>query len=280
MHRYEYINTVQDATSINVDTVTAANIYTIDRGGIGIQQSAFEGGTVEGTAYQFLYRASTPGAGSLVGWYFIVLSDLVGFAGRLVTVEIGSVVQLNTTYTLTIDDQSITYVSTAGQTATNVRNALVTAINGATWDDTVTATAVSTNQIEIVIDNIAAVSSAARSLTIYKSGYYAEFALNGGPVKEYLIEQNSSGVGYPTLGTLDSSYLYADLIPAPAGIESLLYTPAYTQDFYIASDPETVDITDSPEVVLPASGRCLYYDSKIYFGDPMNIGERINMIVI
>jgi hypothetical protein len=188
---------------------------------------------------------------------------------------------LNTTYTFNIDHEGITYVSTVGQTDTAVRNAIVTAINGASWDHVVTASAVGSNQLQVLIDDNTVVCFSSRSLTQYKTGHYVEFALNGGPVKEYLIDVNSSGSGYPTIDPLDSSYLYDDLTLAPAGIESLLYTPAYTQDFYIASDPSPVDITDTPEITLPAAGRCCYADAMIYFGSPaLTTGERIKMIVI
>jgi hypothetical protein len=281
LNSYQYTNIVEDATSIACDIVDPDRIYDIARNGIGVRIEPAEGGTVEGTAYQFFYKASTAGSAILPGWYFIVLSDVWGFASRLVTLEVGPVVQLNTTYTFNIDAEEITYVSTVGQTDTAVRNALVTAINGATWDHTVTATAVGSNQLTVLIDDNTVICFSSRSLTQFKSGLYVEFALNGGLVKEYLIESNTSGSGYPVIDTIDSSYLYDDLTLAPAGMESLLYTPDYVQDSYFLGTSGSTDVTDTPEIVLPAAGRCCYADGMIYFGSPsLNVGERIKMITI
>jgi hypothetical protein len=281
LNSYEYINTVEGATSIPADSVDPDRIYDIAREGIGLRIESAVGGTVEGTAYQFFYKASTPGSAILAGWYFIVTSDIFGFASRLVTLEVGPVVQLNTTYTFNIDAEEITYISTVGQTDTAVRNALVTAINGASWDHTVTASAVGSNQLQVLIDDNTVICFSSRSLTQYKSGLYVEFALNGGLDKEYLIEVNSSGSGYPAIDTVLSSYLYDDLTPAPAGMQSLLFTPAYTEDSYFLGTSAATDVTDTPEIILPAAGRCCYADAMIYFGSPaLTTGERIKMIVI
>ena len=280
MNSFQYTNPTQGASYVEADSVDPDKIAIIQREGIGIRQTPFTGATVEGTAYQFFYKALTPGDTTLPGWYFIIINDVYGFASRLVTVEVGPVVQTNTAYTFNIDDEGLVYVSAAGENTNDVRDSLISAINGATWSHMVIATAVSTNRIDILIDDNSVVCFSSRSLAIFKSGLYVELALNGGPVKDYLIEVNSSGSGYPTIDPIDSSYLYADLVQAPTGIEDLLYTPAYTQDSFFTGTTSATDITDTPEVTLPASNRCLYANDRIYFGTPLNLGERVKMTIL
>ena len=261
------------------DSVDPDKVAIIQREGIGIKQEAFTGATIEGTAYQFVYRASTPGT-AVAGWYLIVISTVYGFVSQGVTIEVGPVVVDNGAYEFTIDDESVIYVADPSDDTEAVRDGLITVINDNAWGFSVAASPVGSNRIYIIISDLDVVASTARNLVIFKSGYYVEFSHSGGPVKEYLIEQNSAVTDYPPFGTLASSYLYADLIIAPTGIENLLYTPAYTQDFFIASDPETIDITESPEVTLPASNRCLYANDRIYFGTPLNLGERVKMTIL
>lgn len=282
MNSYQYINTVQGATSIAADSVIPANIYTIDRNGIGVIRTTFTGQDVEATVYSFEWYGENTGPVALPGWYNMKLSESSGGGIKTGLFQVGPVVVVGCVYAFGVFPDVVTYIAQTGDTDTDVRDGLETAINAYSWPDGVTVTAIGTNQYEVVVANESAAFLQRISLSLYKSGYYCTFSLNGGPVKEYLIEANTGIDDFPALPSLESSYLYSTLTLASSGIETLLEEPPYTTNSFDDTAAGTTDITNSPQIGTVPAGKCVYYNSRIYFSDsePLNSGEYIKMIVI
>lgn len=280
MNSFQYTNTVQGATSIAADTVSPDSIYTIDRNGIGVVRTDFTNQDIEANVFSFEWYGENTGPVALPGWYNMKLSHIVGGGTATGLFQIGPVIVTDCVYAFGIFPDVVTYIAQAGDTDTDVRNGLETAINAYSWPDTVTVTPISTNQYQVEVDDEDAEFIQRIALRLYKSGYYCQFALNGGPVKDYLIVSSTGIDDFPALPSLDSSYLYSTLTLAPSGIETLLEEPPYLTDTFDDTAAGTTDITGSPQVGTVPSGKCVYYNSRIYFAEELNYGEYIKMIVI
>lgn len=263
-----------------VASVIKEDILTVDRNGIGLQRGEFGAADITADAFSFELTLETSDPNVSDTFYFIILSDTVATPNRTVLVEVGPEVQVNATYIFWIQPESATYTVQPGDTVEDVRDGILAAINAATWTDSVSPMAVSTDKIRVLVDNDTALFETNIMSLLYKTGYYTQFQINGGPLKTYLIEQNSSSASPPPLGTLDSSYIYSDLTYAPLGIEILLKEPSYTQYDYSSTASGTTDISDSPQIGTVPPGKYVYHNSVLHFADYLNIGEYIKMIVI
>ena len=139
-----------------VDTsgIVAADVMVVDRNGIGVKHStSFNTGTNSESikAYQWYgVRPQTRPPGT----YLIEISEIIGSTDRTYVFRVGPSPSAGWTYTLYFGSILAVYTSQAGDTATDVRDGLVAAVNAQTWGVSVTATAQSTNELEVVVDDL------------------------------------------------------------------------------------------------------------------------------
>lgn len=280
MNSYQYTNTSQGALSIACDTVAdPANILTVDRNGIGMQQGVFSGGDIEADLYEFLLKQRDISSPTIPGRYHIILST-VYMSPMVITTEIGPVIIDGTEYFFIEGPGEVGYFAQVGDTTEVVRDALIVAINAfPSWTYSTTATPISTNRIQITVAT-PIYTNAGFYANIFKSGYFVRFSLNGGPIKDYLVDVNENVFAYPIPSAPEPSYLWTELTLAPVGIATLLLEPGHNLVSYTPNLAGTTLITDSPQLGTVPPGKYVYFNSFLYFADPLNLGEYIKMIVI
>ena len=259
-----------------VDTsgIVAADVMVVDRNGIGVKHStAFNTGTSSQSikAYQWYgVRPQTRPPGT----YLIEISEVIGSTDRTYVFRVGPSPAVGWTFTLYFGSILAVYTSQAGDTATDVRDGLVAAVNAQTWGVSVTATAQSTNELEVVVDDTTTTLTNLVGKEKWKNGYYV--TITG---VNYIVLEQESTTSQPALPAVSASYNFTALNIMPSDIQTYLTEPLYITSFS-QSVAGTANINGVPIVGNVPANECVVYQfgQKIYFELPLLAGEIINVI--
>jgi hypothetical protein len=259
-----------------VDTsgIVAADVMVVDRNGIGVKHStAFNTGTSSQSikAYQWYgVRPQTRPPGT----YLIEISEVIGSTDRTYVFRVGPTPTAGWTYTLYFGAILAVYTAQAGDTATDVRDGLVAAVNAQTWGVSVTATAQSTNELEVVVDDTTTTLTNLVGKEKWKNGYYV--TITG---TNYIVLEQESTTSQPALPAVAASYNFTALNVMPSDIQTYLTEPLYITSFS-ESVAGTANINGVPIVGNVPANECVVYQfgQKIYFELPLLAGEIINVI--
>ena len=259
-----------------VDTsgIVAADVMVVDRNGIGVKHStAFNTGTSSQSikAYQWYgVRPQTRPPGT----YLIEISEVIGSTDRTYVFRVGPTPTAGWTYTLYFGAILAVYTAQAGDTATDVRDGLVAAVNAQTWGVSVTATAQSTNELEVVVDDTTTTLTNLVGKEKWKNGYYV--TITG---VNYIVFEQESITSQPALPAVAASYNFTALNIMPSDIQTYLTEPLYITSFS-ESVAGTANINGVPIVGNVPANECVVYQfgQKIYFELPLLAGEIINVI--
>jgi len=259
-----------------VDTtgIVAGDVIVVDRNGIGVKHTdTFNTAPEEKdiVAYQWY------GVRQVVrppGTFLIEISEVLGSTDRTYVFRVGPTPSVGYTYTLYFGTILAVYTSQAGDTATDVRDGLVGAVNAQTWGVSVTATAQSTNELEVVVDDTTTTLTNLVGKERWKNGYYT--TISG---VNYIVLEQQSDTAYPSLPALAASYDYDDLKAIPSDIQTYLEEPLSIINFS-ESVAGQADINGIPQVGAVPFNECVVYQrgQKIYFNLPLLPGEIINVI--
>lgn len=259
-----------------VDTtgIVADDVMVVDRNGIGVRHSdTFNTAPEEKdiVAYQWY------GVRQVVrppGTYLIEISEVLGSTDRTYVFRVGPSPSLGYTYTLYFGTILAVYTSQAGDTATDVRDGLVGAVNAQTWGVSVTATAQSTNELEVVVDDTTTTLTNLVGKERWKNGYYT--TISG---VNYIVLEQQNDTAQPSLPALAASYDFDDLNAIPSTIQTYLQEPL-TIIAFSESVAGQADIDKIPQVGSVPFNECVVYEQgqKIYFQLPLEAGEIINVI--
>jgi hypothetical protein len=259
-----------------VDTsgIVAADVMVVDRNGIGVKHSTqFNTGTSSQSikAYQWYgVRPQTRPPGT----YLIEISEVIGSTDRTYVFRVGPVPTAGWTYTLYFGSILAVYTAQAGDTATDVRDGLVAAVNAQTWGVSVTATAQSTNELEVVVDDTTTTLTNLVGKEKWKNGYYV--TITG---VNYIVLEQESTTSQPALPAVAASYNFTALNIMPSDIQTYLTEPLYITSFS-ESVAGTANINGVPIIGNVPANECVVYQfgQKIYFELPLLAGEIINVI--
>jgi hypothetical protein len=259
-----------------VDTsgIVAADVMVVDRNGIGVKHStAFNTGTSSQSikAYQWYgVRPQTRPPGT----YLIEISEVIGSTDRTYVFRVGPVPTAGWAYTLYFGAILAVYTAQAGDTATDVRDGLVAAVNAQTWGVSVTATAQSTNELEVVVDDTTTTLTNLVGKEKWKNGYYVTIS-----AVNYIVLEQESTTSQPALPAVAASYNFTALNVMPSDIQTYLTEPLYITSFS-ESVAGTANINGVPVIGNVPANECVVYQfgQKIYFELPLLAGEIINVI--
>lgn len=267
---------IAPAAQSYVDTsgIVAADVMVVDRNGIGVKHStAFNTGTngEDIKAYQWYgVRPQTRPPGT----FLIEISEVIGATDRTYVFRVGPSPTAGWTYTLYFGAILAVYTAQAGDTATDVRDGLVAAVNAQTWGVSVTATAQSTNELEVVVDDTTTTLTNLVGKEKWKNGYYV--TITG---VNYIVLEQESTTSQPALPAVSASYNFTALNIMPSDIQTYLTEPLYITSFS-ESVAGTANINGVPIVGNVPANECVVYQfgQKIYFELPLLAGEIINVI--
>ena len=259
-----------------VDTsgIVAADVMVVDRNGIGVKHStAFNTGTSSQSikAYQWYgVRPQTRPPGT----YLIEISEVIGATDRTYVFRVGPSPAVGWTFTLYFGSILAVYTAQAGDTATDVRDGLVAAVNAQTWGVSVTATAQSTNELEVVVDDTTTTLTNLVGKEKWKNGYYVTIS-----AVNYIVLEQESTTSQPALPAVAASYNFTALNVMPSDIQTYLTEPLYITSFS-ESVAGTANINGVPVIGNVPANECVVYQfgQKIYFELPLLAGEIINVI--
>ena len=259
-----------------VDTsgIVAADVMVVDRNGIGVKHStAFNTGTSSQSikAYQWYgVRPQTRPPGT----YLIEISEVIGSTDRIYVFRVGPSPAVGWTFTLYFGSILAVYTTQTDDTATDVRDGLVAAVNAQTWGVSVTATAQSTNELEVVVDDTTTTLTNLVGKEKWKNGYYV--TITG---VNYIVLEQESTTSQPSLPAVAASYNFTALNIMPSDIQTYLTEPLYITSFS-QSVAGTANINGVPIVGNVPANECVVYQfgQKIYFELPLLAGEIINVI--
>jgi hypothetical protein len=155
-----------------------------------------------------------------------------------------------------------------------VRDGLVAAVNAQTWGVSVTATAQSTNELEVVVDDTTTTLTNLVGKEKWKNGYYVTIS-----AVNYIVLEQESTTSQPALPAVAASYNFTALNVMPSDIQTYLTEPLYITSFS-ESVAGTANINGVPVIGNVPANECVVYQfgQKIYFELPLLAGEIINVI--
>jgi len=257
---------------IDVVGLIAQDVVIIDRNGIGIKHSTAFGGTQTVNVYTYEWYGIRLGSLSS-GNYLITISNTLTGGNREILYEFGPTPVAGTTYSVYYGSTIAKYRVASGNTTTNVRDGLKSAIDAATWGTTVTTTSVSTNRLRVNITGSTVNLVTQLGTEKYKKGRYTTISgIN------YIIIEQEAATAYPTLPSVAASYAFTALTPITGTVEAYLSEPltAYT---YSDSLTTTTSITGIPVVGSVTAGECVVDETaqRIWFDADLNFGEIIKV---
>ena len=257
---------------IDVVGLIAQDVVIIDRNGIGIKHSTAFGGTQTVNVYTYEWYGIRLGSLSS-GNYLITISNTLTGGNREILYEFGPTTVAGTTYSVYYGSTIAKYRVASGNTTTNVRDGLKSAIDAATWGTTVTTTSVSTNRLRVNITGSTVNLVTQLGTEKYKKGRYT--TISG---VTYIIIEQEAATAYPTLPSVAASYAFTALTPITGTVQSYLSEPL-TASTYTDSLTTTTSITGIPVVGSVTAGECVVDETaqRIWFDGDLNFGEIIKV---
>jgi hypothetical protein len=257
---------------IDVVGLIAQDVVIIDRNGIGIKHSTAFGGTQTANVYTYEWYGIRLGSLSS-GNYLITISNTLTGGNREILYEFGPTPVSGTTYSVYYGSTIAKYRVASGNTTTNVRDGLKSAIDAATWGTTVTTTSVSTNRLRVNITGATVNLVTQIGTEKYKKGRYT--TISG---TTYIIIEQEAPTAYPTLPAVAASYAFTALTPITGTVQAYLSEPL-TASTYTDSLTTTTSITGIPVVGSVTAGECVVDETaqRIWFDADLNFGEIIKV---
>ncbi|NBW20181.1 MAG: hypothetical protein EBR82_70650 [Caulobacteraceae bacterium] len=257
---------------IDVVGIVAGDIVIIDRNGIGIKHSTAFGGTQTVNVYTYEWYGIRLGSLSS-GNYLITISNTLTGGNREILYEFGPTPVAGTTYSVYYGSTIAKYRVATGNTTTNVRDGLKSAIDAAIWGTTVTTTSVSTNRLRVNITGATVNLVTQLGTEKYKKGRYTTIS---GTI--YIIIEQEAATAYPTLPSVAASYAFNSLTAITGTVEAYLSEPLTTYT-YTDSLTTTTQITGIPVVGSVNPGECVVDETaqRIWFDADLNFGEIIKV---
>ena len=267
---------ISPAAQSYIDTsgIVAADVIVVDRNGIGVTHSTiFNTGTNTQDIIAYEWYGVKPQTRP-PGTFLIEISEVIGATDRTYVFRVGPSPSAGWAYTLYFGAILAVYTSQAGDTATDVRDGLVAAVNAQTWGVSVTATAQSTNELEVVVDDLTTTLTNLVGKEKWKNGYYC--TITG---VNYIVLEQESTTAQPALPAVAASYNFTALTVMPSDIQTYLTEPLYITSFS-ESVAGSANINGVPIVGNVPANECVVYEfgQKIYFELPLLAGEVINVI--
>lgn len=249
------------------------DVMVVDRNGIGVKHGQFLTGTdiYEVVEYQWY------GVKPIVrppGSYLIELSEVLTSTDRTYVFRVGPVPAVGNVFTLYYGSIIAKYTAQAGDTATNVRDGLQSAVNAQSWGVTVTTNAIGINQLEVVVDDITTTLTNMVGFEKWKNGYYV--VISG---IYYIVLEQESTTSQPALPGIAASYNYSALNDIPSTITVYLNEPMFVKT-YDEPNAQNANINAVPQIGNVPFNQCVVYElqQRIYFNLPLLAGELINVI--
>lgn len=257
---------------IDVVGLIAQDVVIIDRNGIGIKHSTAFGGTQTVNVYTYEWYGIRLGSLSS-GNYLITISNTLTGGNREILYQFGPTPVAGTTYSVYYGSTIAKYRVASGNTTTNVRDGLKSAIDAASWGTTVTTTSVSTNRLRVNITGSTVNLVTQLGTEKYKKGRYT--TISG---TTYIIIEQEAATAYPTLPAVAASYAFTALTPITGTVQAYLSEPL-TASTYTDSLTTTTSITGIPVVGSVTAGECVVDETaqRIWFDADLNFGEIIKV---
>jgi hypothetical protein len=249
-------------------------VLVVDRNGIGVKHTVnFATGATPTATSTFSWYGVKLVTLSVNQWLLTITNSVIG-GSRTVVYEVGSVVVAGRTYAVFYGNQVAKYTVQSGDTATSVRNGLKSAIDAVFWTGfTVTTTSVSTNRLQLVINNVNVNFTTYLGQQKWKKGRYATIS---GLI--YILEYIESTTAEPSLPALAASYQFANLTTAPLGLDAYLDEPL-TGKILTTGNGATTDIISFPGTINVPANECVVSEAlqRIYFSENLGLGEVIKV---
>lgn len=272
---YKTYQVIDNVPYVATNSIVAAKVLVVDRNGIGVKHNiAFNANPTNLAVKQYNWygvKKKTLAANSGI---FVLINFGNVLTGRYTLFQIGSVVTPGNTYIFWYGQTYIKYTAQTGDTATTVRNAIKSGIDGASWGYTITTNSISTDQLSITTSQETFQFSYRVGSQLWQRGYYLTF--NN---QEYFIYQANSTTANPTLPAVSASYAFSSLVIADPNVYTYLNDPL-SISFFTTASAGTTNITGiSTSGNVPAN-ECVVNESeqRIYFDANLNIGEIIKVI--
>jgi hypothetical protein len=258
---------------INVSGIDAADVIVVDRNGIGVKHVNYFSGSDTTNLITYEYygvKTETPTATNDLK----VLSSYVSGSDRQIIMRVGSTPIAGFVYSVYHDSIIAHYVVQTGDTAEDVRDAVINEIDATSWGTTVVCTPIGTDRIQIDITGTTVDLFTKIGSQIFKKGYYVILS-----TVSYIIEEKTDLFAFPTLSTAPTSLAYSLLVPLSTSVETYL-TDALSTYTYTESVTGTVNVTAVPSAENVPFNECVIDEAaqKVWFTEDLSFGEIIKLL--
>lgn len=266
-----YINGVP-RPYINVSGIDAQDVIVVDRNGIGVKHITYFPGSEETDLITYEYygvKSETP----TINNDLKILSSFVSGGDRQIIMRVGDTPIPGYVYEVYNGSTIASYLVQTGDTTTDVRDAVIDAIDMTDFGTTIVCTPIGSNRIQIdIIGTLDLFTSIGRQ--IFKKGYYVIIS-----TVSYIIEEKTDPLTWPTLTSPPVSLAYTLLIPLTTSVETYLTDPLsnYT---YTETVTGTVEVTAVPSAANVPFNQCVIDElqQKVWFTEDLSFGEIIKLI--
>ena len=258
---------------INVSGIDAQDVIVVDRNGIGVKHLTYFPGseTLDLITYEYYgVTAATP----TIGNDLKVLSNFISGTDRQIILRVGDTPIAGYVYEVYYDSIIASYLVQSGDTVTDVRDAIIAAIDNESWGTTVVCTAIGSDRIQIDITGTLVNLLTRIGTQIYKKGYYVIIS-----TVSYIIEEKTDPNTWPTLSSPPVSLAYTLLIPLTTSVEAYLTDPL-SNYIYAETVTGSVEVTAVPSASNVPFNQCVIDElqQKVWFPDDLSFGEIIKLI--
>lgn len=257
---------------INVSGIDAQDVIIVDRNGIGVKHITYFPGSEDVDLLTYEYygvKTETPTATNDLK----VLSDYISGTDRQIILRVGDTPIAGFVYSVYSGSIIASYLVQSGDTANDVRDAIITEIDATSWGTTVVCTAIGSDRIQIDITGTSVDLFTKIGSQIFKKGYYVVIS-----TISYIIEEKTDPFTWPTLSTPPTSLAFGLLVPLTGSVEAYL-TDALSTYTYSDSVTGTVTITAIATSTNVPFNQCVIdeVNQKIWFTEDLSYGEIIKV---
>ena len=272
MYGYKTYPVLLEQPYIDVFGLISNSVVVVDRNGIGVKHNTSFSGTETVDVKTYEWYGIKPETASTFNSLTILSNSIIG-SDRQILLRVGSAPVEGFVYSVFYDSIIASYVVQAGDTAEDVRDGLIAAIDNESWGTTVVTTPISVNRIQVDITGTDINFTAQLGSQKYKKGYYVTIV-----GVNYIIEQMISTTGWPTLTPLGASYAYSLLLSISGSVESYLNEAGATY-VYTESVTGSTEITAIPNAGSVTAGECIVDEQqqRIWFSENLAFGEIIKV---
>ena len=257
---------------INVSGVDAQAVIVVDRNGIGVKHIDYFPGSEDTDLITYEYygvNTETPTATNDLK----VLSDYISGTDRQIILRVGDTPIAGFVYSVYSGSIIASYLVQSGDTANDVRDAIIAEIDATSWGTTVVCTPIGSDRIQIDITGTSVDLFTKIGSQIFKKGYYVIIS-----TISYIIEEKTDPFTWPTLSTPPTSLAFGLLVPLTGSVEAYL-TDALSTYTYNDSMTGAVTITAIATSSNVPFNQCVIDETaqKIWFTEDLSYGEIIKV---